>query len=269
MYLEYYGLKEAPFNITPDPKFVHFSRRHREAYDHLLYGITHRKGFVSLVGEVGSGKTTLCRSVLSALPGDVVTGLILNPALTDTQLLRAVLRDFGIRVRRRDRLSYLEELNDFLLEQNGAGRNVTLIIDEAQDLSLSAMEQVRLLNNLETDRQKLMQIVLVGQPELEEKIRRPELRQLRQRIMVQARLHALEKEEVAGYLRHRLHIAGAGERIAFDDAAVKGIHRRTGGSPRLINRLADAALMAAFLAESSRVGAREIRRGWKHLEART
>lgn len=268
MYLEFYGLEQEPFNITPDPRFIFFSRGYREAYDHLFYGITGRKGFVALVGEVGCGKTTLCRAVLESLPGDVRTGLVLNPALTDAQLLRAVLLDFGLDVRRRDRLSYLQTLNEFLLRQNAAGCNVTLIIDEAQDLTFSAMEQIRLLNNLETDRRKLMQIVLAGQPELESKLKKPELRQLRQRIMVHARLKGLNRDETRRYLEHRLHVAGAGERLAFDSSAVRLIHRRSGGVPRLVNRLADAALMAAFLGERAVVTGREVRRGWKHLEGR-
>ena len=167
MYLEHYGFREAPFNITPDPRFLYFSARHREALEHLLYGIRERKGFVQITGEVGAGKTTLCRAALERLGPTFRTALILNPVMSSTQLLRTILVELGLKVPgRTDRVAYLEMLNEFLLAQVPLGQDVVLIIDEAQDLSLELLEQVRLLSNLETDRQKLLQIVLIGQPEL-------------------------------------------------------------------------------------------------------
>jgi len=161
MYLNYYKLNEHPFNITPDPRYLYMTKHHREAFNALLYGIKNRKGFIELTGEVGTGKTTICRAVLSQLSQDemVETALILNPSLSENQLLRAILHDFGIRVRNRDRLAYIEDLNQFLLKRNSEGANVALVIDEAQNLSPAVMEQIRLLSNLETDQHKLIQIV--------------------------------------------------------------------------------------------------------------
>lgn len=267
MYLEFFGLKEPPFNITPDPRFLFFSGRHREAFDHLMYGILQRKGFIQLTGEVGAGKTTLCRAVLSDLPQHVRTALILNPALSENQLLRAILNDFGIPAKGKDRLAYIEQLNEFLLKQLEEGYNVTLIIDEAQDLSAGVMEQIRLLNNLETDQHKLLQIVLVGQPELEAKLARKELRQLRQRIIVKAHLRALTREETGQYIGHRLHVAGADGSVSFNPAAIKLVHRHAKGTPRIINTIADHAMMAAYVVRSRVVGPREVKRSLEHLES--
>jgi len=266
MYLDFYGLREPPFNITPDPRFLYFSASHREAYDHLLYGIETRRGFIQLTGEVGSGKTTLCRAALADLPSNTRTALILNPAMTETQLLRAVLQDFGLSPQGRDRLSQINQLNSFLLEQLAAGNNVALIIDEAQDLAPSVLEQIRLLNNLETDQHKLMQIVLVGQPELEQKLASPDLRQLRQRVIVRAHLGRLTEEETAGYIAHRLRVAGADSQTFFERRAVRLIHRHSGGIPRLINTIADHALLAGFVHRSRCIGVREVKRSLQHLE---
>jgi len=266
MYLDFYGLKEQPFSITPDPRFLFFSERHREAFDHLLYGILHRKGFIQLTGEVGSGKTTLCRAVLSDLPQTVRTALILNPCLTETQLLRAILNDFGIDAKGSDRLSYIEQLNKFLLEQLELGHNVTLIIDEAQDLHTSVMEQIRLLNNLETDQHKLLQIVLAGQPELEQKLARGDLRQLRQRITVKAHLRALTREETGQYISHRLNVAGAESSVGFDEAAIRLVHKYSKGTPRVVNTVADHAMMAGYVIRTPVIGVKEVRRSLQHLE---
>jgi general secretion pathway protein A len=170
MYKTFYGLSASPFSITPDPRYLFFSRRHREAFDHLLYGIRERKGFIQITGEVGAGKTTLCRAVLEELGEGFATALILNPVLSGIQLLRAVLRELGLPWRGNDRLRLAQRLNDFLLEQAQAGHTVVLLIDEAQDLSDALLEEVRLLSNLETDDRKLLQIVLVGQPELRAKL---------------------------------------------------------------------------------------------------
>ena len=267
MYLDYYGLKEMPFNITPDPRFLFFSDRHREAFDHLSYGIKNRKGFIELTGEVGSGKTTLCRALLSSLPSNVRSALVLNPSLTETQLLRAILNDFGLQVKGRDRLSYIERLNEFLLEQIKDGGNVVVIIDEAQDLMPDVMEQIRLLSNLETDQHKLMQIILAGQPELHERLARPELRQLRQRITVTCKLQTLDLNDTSAYIAHRLSVAGAMQDVCFDDGAVRMVHKYAFGTPRLINNICDNAMLAGYVEGTRIIRAQEIKKAIAHMES--
>lgn len=266
MYLEYFKLSEMPFNITPDPRFLYFSQQHREAYDHLLFGITHRKGFIELTGEVGSGKTTLCRAVLSALDKTVETALVLNPSLTETQLLRAMLNDFGLEVRGRDRLSYIETLNEFLLDRNRQGVNVALLIDEAQDLSPQVMEQIRLLSNLETDQHKLIQIVLCGQPELKARLARPDLRQLRQRITVRYHIRPLSETDLARYIDHRLRVAGSDGRISFDAGAVRRLYRYSRGCPRLVNAVCDHAMLAGYVHRTNCIDARCVDAAIRQLE---
>lgn len=266
MYLEFFGLTEYPFNITPDPRFLCFTKQHRDAYQHLLYGIESRKGFVELTGEVGCGKTTLCRLLLTELrQRDIGSALILNPMLSETQLLRAILTDLGLSVSGRDRLAYIERLNDYLLETNRMGRNVALLIDEAQNLTPASMEQVRLLSNLETDNQKLMQIVLCGQPELKERLGHPEMRQLRQRITVRYHLRLLTRTETRAYIRHRLSVAG-GENVNFEDGAMDEVFTYTGGVPRMINALCDNVLLAAYVMDSRRIGKDCVRRAIRQLE---
>lgn len=269
MYLNFFGLQELPFNITPDPRFLFFSARHREAYDHLLYGIEERKGFMTLTGEVGSGKTTVCRAVLAGLSGQVRTALVLNPSLTETQLLRAILRDLGLTPKGRDRQGFLEQLNEYLLAQTRAGFNVALFIDEAQNLAPNVLEQIRLLSNLETDQHKLMQIVLAGQPELATRLGRPELRQLKQRITISCRLLPLTEEETALYIQHRLAVAGAGEAVRFDPEAVRLVFRFAGGIPRLTNTVCDRALLAGYVGGSRCIGKREVKRAVAELEGQT
>lgn len=266
MYLEFYNLREFPFNITPDPRFLYLAPHHKEAYEHLMYGINQRKGFIELTGEVGSGKTTLCRAVLSNLGKDVETALILNPSLSETQLLRAMLNDFGIEARGRDRLAYIEKLNEFLLERNREGTNVALMIDEAQDLSPQVMEQVRLLSNLETDQHKLIQIVLCGQPELEKRLARPDLRQLRQRITVRYHIPPLTQEDTMMYIRHRLWVAGSDGSIVFDSGAVREVFKYSKGGPRLINAVSDNALLAGYVARTRHIDARCVRKAIDQLE---
>jgi general secretion pathway protein A len=266
MYLDFYGLREYPFNITPDPRFLYLAPHHKEAYEHLMYGINHRKGFIQLTGEVGSGKTTLCRAVLSNLGKDVETALILNPSLSETQLLRAMLNDFGIEIKGRDRLAYIEKLNEFLLEKNREGTNVALLIDEAQNLSPQVMEQIRLLSNLETDQHKLIQIVLCGQPELEKRLDRPDLRQLRQRITVRYNIPPLTLEDTMMYIRHRLWVAGSDGSIIFDSGAVREAYRYAKGGPRLINAVCDVALLAGYVARTKIIDARCVKKAIKQLE---
>jgi general secretion pathway protein A len=269
MYLEFYKLKELPFNITPDPHYLFFSRHHREAYDHVMYGIRHRKGFIQLTGEVGSGKTTLCRAVLAELGHAIQTALILNPCLTEAQLMRAILQDFGLKSRGKDMLGLLTTLNAFLLKKLEDGENVALLIDEAQNLSPKLMEQIRLLSNLETTHQKLIQIVLIGQPELTQKLMDPALRQLRQRITVRYHLGPLTEEELAAYVAHRLRMAGSDGRIVFEPKALRLAHRYSQGIPRLINAVCDNALLAGYVAGTWCIDGTCMKRAIIQLEGRS
>ncbi len=267
MYNEYYGFRESPFNLTPDPRFLFLSDKHREAFHHLLFGVKERKGFIQITGEVGAGKTTLCRAFLEDLGPTFRTALILNPMMTSTQLLRTILAEFGLAAPR-DRVRCLEMLNGFLLEQLHAGNDVLLLIDEAQDLTLDLLEQVRLLSNLETDQRKLLQIVLVGQPELRDKLNSRRLRQLRQRITVRYHLEPLSFRETEQYIYHRLHVAGANSGPTFNRWALLCVHRYSRGIPRLINAVCDKALLAGFVGSTDRLTGRHVRRAVRELEGR-
>lgn len=267
MYLDFYGLKEEPFSITPDPRYIYYSPRHKEAFDLLTYAITHRRGFIELSGEVGAGKTTLIRAVLSSLPGHVHTALVLNPSLTETQLLRAILNDLGLSAKGRDRLSYIEQLNNYLLFMAKEGMVVAVFIDEAQDLAPSVMEQIRLLSNLETDQHKLLQIILSGQPELRDLLNRHELRQLKQRISVRCHLSPLDVNETAEYIAHRLQVAGAvNGAVTFASEAVEVIFLHTKGTPRLINTTCDRAMLAGYVANTRTIGREEAQRAVREVE---
>ena len=270
MYLDFYRLREPPFSLTPDPRFLFLSARHREGLEHLLYGIRERKGFVQLTGEVGSGKTTLCRAALERLGPEFKTALILDPVLSGAQLLRSILVEFGIPpTSRTDRALYLEQLNEFLFAQVPLGRDVVLLIDEAQDLSPELLEQIRLLSNLETDCQKLLQIVLLGQPELLAMLDAPELRQLRQRIMVRYHLTPLTRDETELYVEWRLQIAGARNgRPTFSPRALRQVHRYARGTPRLINAVCDTALLAGYVDGVDVLDAEHVRRAVRELEGR-
>lgn len=251
MYREYYRLTEEPFNITPDPRYLYLTEQHREAINHLLYGIRERKGFICLTGEVGAGKTTICRALLRELGETCQTALILNPMLSKAQLLRAIVEEFGIHPNRQDRYGLIQLLNEFLLRTASTGQEAVLIIDEAQDMTVSSLEMVRLLSNLETETQKLLQIVLVGQPELRTTLNDPALRQLAQRITVRYHLRTMSPEDTAGYIRHRLKVAGQDDNdkncVRFDYAAVREIYRYSRGTPRMINALSDKALLAGYV----------------------
>src|SRR3989338_6412677 len=248
MYCKFYGLKERPFNVTSDPGFFFLSRKHKEALAHLLYGASQRKGIIALTGEVGTGKTTLCRFFLNQLGENVKTAFILNPHFSETQLLEAIVRDFGIVAKYSSRFDLLSELNKFLLHESAAGNNVILIIDEAQNLKPHILEQVRLLSNLETEKEKLLQVLLVGQPELSQRLNLYDLRQLRQRIMVRYHILPLEKDEIRDYVYHRLNVAGSSGDIEFTEGAVEIIANFSDGTPRLINMICDRALLAGFVA---------------------
>jgi general secretion pathway protein A len=250
MYLKFYGLREKPFNVTSDPAFFFLSQKHKEALSHLLYGVTQRKGIIVITGEIGTGKTTLCRFFLSQLVKNVKTAFILNPHFSEVQLLEAIIKDFGISIRNRSRLSFVMALNSFLLRESETHNNVVLIIDEAQNLRPQSLEQVRLLSNLETEKDKLIQVVLVGQPELNSKLNLYDLRQLQQRVMVRYHIPPLERDEVKDYINHRLNTVGPEHKIRFSDEALQAIANFSYGTPRLINIICDRALLAGFVAET-------------------
>lgn len=250
MYCKFYNLKERPFNVTSDPSFFFLSRKHKEALSHLLYGTTQRKGLIVITGEIGTGKTTLCRFFLNQLGENTKTAFILNPYFSEMQLLEAIIKDFGIPAKAKSKLSLVGELNNFLLRESERGGNIILIIDEAQNLKPSQLEQIRLLSNLETEKSKLIQIVLTGQPELNQKLNLYELRQLQQRIMVRCHITPLEKEEIESYINYRLNISGSSGAIKFTDEAREVIFEFSSGIPRLMNMACDRCLLAGFVAET-------------------
>ena len=266
MYLDYYNLREQPFSITPDPRFLFFSQKHQEAFNHLLFGIHQRKGFIELTGEVEAGKTTICRKLLEELGDNYKTALILNPCLNMDQLLQTICMELDLTVYNFDRVFYMQSLNRFVLEQANAGNDIVVIIDEAQDLSDELLEQVRLLSNLETDHQKLMQIVLMGQPELRDKLAQPNLRQLRQRITVRYHLGPLSLSETAYYIHHRLSLAGANGRPRFDEAAVKLVYQYARGIPRLVNAVCDKALLAGFVLQTDTLNKKVLKLAIEELD---
>ena len=270
MYQRYYGLREMPFNITPDPRFLFLGAGHEEALAHLRYGVEERKGFIAIVGEVGCGKTTLCRQFLNTLdPARFDTALIVNPRVTETQMLRAILTELGEAHPGRTQPDLVAQVNRVLLERIAQGRDIVLIIDEAQNLAVEVLEQIRLLSNLETDRQKLLQIVLLGQPELKTLLARDELRQLRQRILVHYELKPFSAEETSRYIQHRLALAGGNGRPTFTSWALRKLHAASGGVPRLVNTLCDRAILSAFVRESDEVNYLDARRAVKELSALT
>ena len=252
MYAAYFGLKHEPFSIAPDPRYLFMSERHREALAHLLYGVSGGGGFVLLSGEIGTGKTTVCRLFLEPIPANCNVAYIYNPKLTVIELLQSVCDEFHIAVSPKDSMlaptvkDYLDPLNDFLLQAHAAGRNNVLIIDEAQNLSAEVLEQLRLLTNLETRERKLLQIILIGQPELRNMLARPELEQLGQRVIARYHLDALTPAETAQYIQHRLEVAGLDRSLPFERNAFARIHQLSRGVPRRINLLCDRALLGAF-----------------------
>jgi len=247
MYLDFFGLREYPFNVTSDPSFLYLSEQHREALAYLQYGIEARKGFLEITGEIGAGKTTICKALLDKLDGSFRTAFILHSDLSELQLIEAILEDFGLTAPRRSKIAMVRELNRFLLEELKHHTNVVLILDEAQTLKVKTLETIRLLSNLETDKEKLMQIVLVGQPELRRKLASPSLTQLRQRIGVRYHINPLPAGEVEKYIHHRLRVAGCRTGIEFGDGCYQRIHHYASGVPRLINLLCDRALLASFV----------------------
>ncbi len=255
MYLPFFGLNEKPFAITPDPRYLYLSERHAEALAHLLYGINEAGGFVQLTGEVGTGKTTTIRSLLAQTPKNAEVALILNPRMTAPEFLLTICEEIGIGVpdsAANSLKELVDILNDYLLKAHAKGRRVVLVVDEAQNLATDVLEQVRLLTNLETNTQKLLQIILIGQPELRELLGRNELRQLAQRITGRYHLDPLSSDETAAYVRHRLRVAGATTDI-FTAPALTEMYRLSGGVPRVINVIADRALLGAYTQDKHRV----------------
>jgi general secretion pathway protein A len=261
MYLSFFGLSEKPFAITPDPRYLYLSERHAEALAHLLYGINESGGFIQLTGEVGTGKTTVVRTLLSRVPHHADVAVILNPRVTPVEFLLTICEELGLGIADADRDSVkqmVDALNRRLLAAHAEGRRIIVIVDEAQNLSAEVLEQVRLLTNLETPTQKLLQIILIGQPELRELLDRTELRQLAQRITGRYHLEPLSREETRGYIRHRLRVAGAAGEI-FTPGALAEVHRLSTGIPRVINVTCDRALLGAYTRETRNITAGLVR----------
>ena len=262
MYEAYYGFAEKPFSLTPDPKYLYRSQSHANAFELLQYAIQRREGFVVVTGDIGTGKTTICRALLEQIDRTTFTALVLNPFLSEEDLLKRILQDFGVVSRENIRAGQLtgvtkqdliETLYDFLLGLIPLKANAVLIIDEAQNLPLPVLEQIRILSNLETDKEKLLQIILVGQLNLGTLLRSPELRQLDQRVSIRYQLEPLDRETVGAYVAHRLTIAGGSAAVTFAPKALNLLHRLSGGVPRLINLICDRALLAAFSVRENRI----------------
>lgn len=265
IYNDYFGLTDEPFGVTPDPKFLFLSRAHEEALAHISYGIENSRGFIMLTGEVGSGKTTLMRHLFADLGPGYHTAVILNPRMDTLELLKFINHDFGIAVKRKTtHKSLLDDLNRFLIGCHRKGEKAVLAIDEAQELSVECLEFIRLLSNLETDKRKLLQVILVGQPELREIVGHRRLKQLNQRIAVRYHLGPLKPRETARYVNHRLRLAGA-MALSFPARGAKMIHRFSGGIPRLINLSADRALLSAFNEGATSIKTSAVRDALKDL----
>ncbi len=250
MYQEYYGLKEKPFALTPDPQFLYLSDSHRTAIESLLYGIQQKEGFMVITGDIGTGKTTICRALLEKLDKNVKTAVIFNSFLTEGKLLESILIDFGLLPRGRTKHDRINALNQFLLQSLSRGENAVLIIDEAQNLSVPVLEQIRMLSNLETEKEKLLQIILLGQLELEQKFHSNELRQLNQRVAIRHRLPPLTRTETESYISQRLMVAGSQGSTTFSKLALDEIYKFSKGTPRLINLLCDRALLGGFVEQT-------------------
>ena len=266
MYERFYQLRERPFALSPDPEYLYPSRVHQEALDYLRYGLESQAGFIVITGEIGSGKTTLLQSLLRNLDSQTSVGRIVNTMLEPRELLETIMIDFGLDPAGRSKPLMLRDLSQFLVDQRLAGRNVLLVIDEAQNLSLAALEELRMLSNLETEKSKLLQVVLVGQPELRDKLASPELEQLRQRITISYHLPPLDAEEAGHYVNHRLRRAAIGTPLEFPRSATDLIHARSRGVPRIINVICDAALVFGYAEERRTFDEETIREVLAELE---
>jgi general secretion pathway protein A len=269
VYLTFYGLAEKPFNTTPDPRFLYLTPGHREALAQLVYGVQDNRGFLVLTGEVGTGKTTLLNAFLERLDAQTAAALVLNPALPFEEVLAYILRDFGLSTGGLSAAQHLWMLNGFVRERRRMGLNTVLIIDEAQNLSPAMLEQVRLLSNFETPKEKLLQILLVGQPELWTKLQLPSLRQLRQRVELFCTTPPLSREQTSEYIRARLRIAGARDPGLFTDRAIARIAKHAGGIPRLINIVCDHSLVIGYADQRRRIDADIVRQAIAYLNAGT
>lgn len=266
MYLAYFGFRERPFNVTPDSTYFFMTKQYESVLDTLQYAVREKLGFMVLTGEVGTGKTTLSREFLNRLDEDVETAMLVNPLLSVPELLQAINRDFGIAVRILSPQRQIESLNKFLIKLHAAGKTALVVIDESQNLSFEALEMVRMLSNLETDKAKLLQILLVGQPELDKKLEGHALRQLRQRIATRCRLDPLVFMEMIRYITHRMTMAGGKGKVYIDPGAYRAIYRHTHGYPRLINTLCDRALTAAYVLDTPFMTKRIVRQAIRDLE---
>jgi general secretion pathway protein A len=265
MYQEFYGLREKPFALTPDPQFLFLSASHRTAMDALLYGIYQREGFMVLTGDIGTGKTTLCRALLEKVDPRVKTAVIFNSFLTEEELLETILQDLRLATKGRTRKKLIDALNKFLLSQLSHGNHVALIVDEAQNLSIPVLEQIRMLSNLETEKEKMLQIILLGQLELVKKLQSTELKQLNQRVAIRHRLLPLTRTETEGYIYQRLLVAGARGNVTFSDPALNEAYQFSKGIPRLINLLCDRALLAGFVEQTYHIKEEIIEKAKKSL----
>ena len=268
MYQEFYGFREKPFALTPDPQFFYLSETHWTAIESLLYGIQQRVGFMVVTGEIGTGKTTLGRVLLEKLDKRVRTAVILNSFLTEGDLLKVILQDFGFPSRGRSKKERMDALNLSLIERLSQGENAVLIIDEAQNLSIPVLEQIRMLSNLETEKEKILQIILMGQPELNQKLQSPALEQLNQRIAIRHHLQPLSPAKTEAYIHHRLKTAGTQENITFTKSALKSIHQFSRGTPRLVNLLCDRALLAGFMEQTHQIDRGIIGQAAKSLQGK-
>ncbi|MGH8056605.1 MAG: ExeA family protein, partial [Candidatus Entotheonellia bacterium] len=265
MYCAFFGLQEKPFSVTPDPRFLFLSQSHQEALGHLLYGIEERKGFIEVTGEVGTGKTVVCRALLERLGPHVRTALVFNSFLSELELLRSINEDFGIAAHGNTKKELIDELNRFLIEGFREGRNAVVIIDEAQNLAPAVLEQIRMLSNLETAGGKLLQIILVGQPELRVQLNRPDLRQLNQRIAVRYHISPLDRHATVDYIHHRLLVAGSHGGVRFTSFALNRIYRESQGIPRKINLLCDRALLTGYVRGTTEIDRRTVRQASAEL----
>ena len=269
MYCDFYGFKEKPFTVTPNPRFVFLSKNHKEAFAHLLYGIDNHAGFILLTGEIGTGKTTVLRTLLSQLDNATVrSALILNPCLTATELLHNINREFGIDYEGLNASELLDSLNRFLLAENRSGHTVALVIDESQNLQPQVLEQIRLISNLETETDKLIQIVLAGQPELADILRKPELRQFGQRITVRYHLSSMDFDDTMAYIEHRLEVAGGFRAATFTRGAMKKLFAYSRGIPRLINIVCDRALLIGYIDENREISGQMAARAIAEVSGR-
>jgi len=261
MYAAYFGLKENPFKLSPEPGYLFLSEQHRDALNYLIYGIKEKKGFVLISGDIGTGKTTLCRKLLNLLDESVETALIFNTALSEVELLASVVKEFGVAISRETgtKKDYVDALNEFLLQNFTAGKNAVLLIDEAQNLSHGVLEQIRMLSNLETEKEKLLQIILIGQPEIKATLTLPALRQLNERITVRYDLKPLAAGDVTAYIDHRLGVAGGPGKITFTKGAYRQVFDFSEGIPRRVNALCDRALLIAYTKNVAKIDRRIIR----------